>query len=58
MRAAVDKNLAAIDEGLGVLAQLRGLADTRTAAQAAATAGPHFRHCIDFYDCFLSGLPS
>jgi len=54
MRVAVDQNLDAIDDGLELLDRLRTLDDPR----ADSAVGGHFRHCIDFYDCFLAGLPS
>lgn len=54
MRQAIELNLAVLDEGRAVLAQLREAARDETIARV----GPHFRHCIDFYDCFLAGLPS
>ena len=45
-----EQNVAAIDQGLELLEDLRS-----AGADPAARVGPHFRHCIDFYDCFLQG---
>jgi uncharacterized damage-inducible protein DinB len=50
----MQQNLEAIDQGVGLLESL-----LRTDAESDAgigRVGPHFRHCIDFYDCFLAGL--
>jgi hypothetical protein len=51
MNGLVAQNVALIDQGLDLLGELEPSGDGRFAVVA-----PHFRHCIDFYDCFLRGL--
>lgn len=48
MNVLTARNIAAIDQGLGLIEALRG-------SHGGARVAPHFRHCIDFYDCFLRG---
>ncbi len=54
----VDRNRELIDQGIRLL---RGLpndayAATPRAGSLAPALGPHFRHCLEFYLCFLDGL--
>lgn len=52
MSGLVTQNVGLIDQALGLLAGFEGSpGDGRF-----ATVAPHFRHCVDFYDCFLRGL--
>lgn len=54
----IRQNLDLLREGLGILAGLgeRTYAE-REARTGAAGIGEHFRHCVDFYECFLRGAP-
>ena len=45
------RNIAAIDQGLELIEALRG----SNGGDGGVRVAPHFRHCIDFYDCFLRG---
>ena len=50
MTALVEQNVRLIADSLTLIENLDG--------SGYAIAGPHFRHCIDFYECFLRGLES
>lgn len=52
------QNIELIRQGIRLLEALPDEAYfSQTAAGALApTVGPHFRHCLDFYVCFLDGL--
>ncbi len=50
MNAWTAQNTAAIDQGLELIDAL-----LRSGDGGVARVAPHFRHCIDFYDCFLHG---
>jgi uncharacterized damage-inducible protein DinB len=52
MNGLVAQNVELIDQALALLGQL----EEAPADGRFATVAPHFRHCIDFYDCFLRGL--
>lgn len=56
--ALIDRNLELIDQGIRLLRWLPD--DAYRAAPAggslAPAVGPHFRHCLEFYTCFLDGL--
>ena len=57
-RSLRDQNVELIHQGLVLL---RELSDDVYSASPEGTPeapriGPHFRHCIDFYTCFLEGL--
>lgn len=52
MTGLVKQNLDAIDQGVALLEHLK----SANAGACIGKVGPHFRHCIDFYDCFLAGL--
>ena len=53
----IASNLEVLEQGLNLL---RSLDDTTYEGVAPddglPSIGPHFRHCVDFYDCFLNGL--
>jgi len=54
----IESNLEALEQGAELL---RALDDATYRGDSAGNdglpaIGPHFRHCIDFYDCFLAGL--
>ena len=52
MNELTARNTAVLDQGLELIDALLG----SSSAKGALRVAPHFRHCIDFYDCFLSGL--
>jgi len=57
-QSLVDQNRQLIEQGVDLL---RGLPDEAYSAESsdgsvAPALGPHFRHCLDFYVCFLDGL--
>ena len=52
MMGLIQQNLDVIDQGADLLERLRQ-ADARA---CIGQVGPHFRHCVEFYDCFLAGL--
>lgn len=54
----LDQNSALVDQGIRLLRALPDDAFTsaQTPGSAAPAVGPHFRHCLDFYLCFLDGL--
>lgn len=51
MNVLIARNMAAIDQGLELIEALRG----SNGGDGGGRVAPHFRHCIDFYDCFLRG---
>ncbi|HBY63075.1 MAG TPA: hypothetical protein DEH78_24905 [Solibacterales bacterium] len=57
MHMESDALLALIRLNRAWLAQAAQLVGRLTGAQYRA-AGPHFRHILEFYGCFLDGLPS
>ncbi|MCZ6727289.1 MAG: hypothetical protein O7A98_08020 [Acidobacteria bacterium] len=52
MTELIQQNLDVIDRGAALLERLRHAGERACIGEV----GPHFRHCIDFYDCFLAGL--
>jgi uncharacterized damage-inducible protein DinB len=53
-----DQNIELIHQGIRLLKALPEGAywSEPTAGVLAPPVGPHFRHCLDFYVCFLDGL--
>ncbi len=52
MNELTARNTAALDQGLELIDALLG----SNSGAGVLRVAPHFRHCIDFYDCFLSGV--
>ena len=53
----IDDNVHALMQGIELIPAIDDEAySTTTAPFAKSAVGGHFRHCIDFYTCFLSGL--
>lgn len=57
-RTLLDQNAELIHQGIRLLRELPDDAYTsdRQPGLEAPAIGPHFRHCLDFYLCFLDGL--
>jgi len=57
----VSANLRLLEQGLALIGQLPDAAFTgapvREGADLPAPVGPHFRHVLEHYTCFLAGLP-
>ena len=53
-----DQNIELIHQGLRLLREIPDAAYTARAdvGSHAPAVGPHLRHCLDFYVCFLDGL--
>ena len=52
-------NIELIEQGIELIGQLDdGLYSNTNPRYSMSGVGSHFRHCIDFYDSFLSGLKS
>ena len=63
MKAALDQNLALLQQGVDLLREIDDAVYCVSAAFSAARSegaenrvGPHLRHCIDAYRCLLDGL--
>lgn len=56
----VEQNLHFLGQGLDLLRRFDDDTYTRPTSDRprAAGVGPHFRHCLDFYRCFLRDLES
>ncbi len=54
----LDQNAELVHQGIRLLRRLPDDAFTsgQSTNSAAPAVGPHFRHCLDFYLCFLDGL--
>jgi len=58
--AVIEQNLHFLRQGATLLQRFddETFAKPTSARPRAAGIGPHFRHCLDFYRCFLRDLPS
>ena len=56
----VEQNVYFLRQGIELLRRLDDDTFSRPPSDRprAAGVGPHFRHCIDFYRCFLRDLPT
>jgi hypothetical protein len=55
----VADNIAYLQQGVALLRRMDPVAFARgNQATASSGFGPHLRHCLDHYECFLAGVPS
>lgn len=57
-QSLIDQNRQILEQGVQLLRELPDEAYSSESAEGsrAPAIGPHFRHCLDFYVCFLDGL--
>lgn len=57
--ALISRNLEWLDQALALLEQITDEQFTRSPAGLEPhRVGPHLRHVLEFYECFLAGLPT
>ncbi len=54
----IESNVSILRMGLNVVRHLTDDQYANTKNAEVAAAGPHFRHIVDHYDCFLRGIDS
>ncbi len=54
----IESNITILRLGLNVVRRLTDDQYANTKNAEVAAAGPHFRHIVDHYDCFLNGVAS
>jgi uncharacterized damage-inducible protein DinB len=55
----IDDNIETLKQGIELIARLDNRLYTQSNRELSLSGvGAHFRHCIDFYHCFLAGVES
>lgn len=57
MQVRITDNARLLEQGVALIESLSN-EDFAAASPLGASVGAHFRHVIDFYGCFLRGVPS